>query len=219
MSEKIGRNTVSWIELPHRRPALLLINILLIAVFTALGPMEQTLGASVRIVYLHGAWVWTAKIIFGLAALAGLAGLALPSRRRVRWQAWSQALGRTGLLFWVIYLPLVLLVMQMTWGGLFLDEPRWRVSLMLGIVAVLLQAALYLLNNPWVTSTANLLFGCTLWIMLDTAATELHPVSPIFGSDAVGIQIYFVVLVGLVLLLAAQVTDWVRVKSTKRGTE
>lgn len=81
MSEKIGRNTLSWIRLPLKRPALLLINMLLIAGFTALGPLERTLGAAIRIVYLHGAWVWTAKIIFGLAAQVTIWVRAISKKR------------------------------------------------------------------------------------------------------------------------------------------
>jgi hypothetical protein len=210
MSEKIVRNNLLSISLTGKRQAaLFLLNILLVAILTALGPLERTLGANIRVVYLHGAWVWTAKLIFGLAAVAGLVSLVLPKVRQ-RWEEWSLALGRTGLIFWLIYLPLALVVMQVNWGGFFFDEPRWRVSLMFGIVGTLLQAALYLVNTPWITSMANLLFGGALWVMIDTAATEMHPVSPIFGSDALGIQVYFVALLVLVLLLGVQVAIWIR---------
>ena len=209
MSEKIVRNNPLPIKLPGKlQAALFLLNILLIAIMTALGPLDLTLGANIRIVYLHGAWVWTGKFIFGLAAVAGLVSLLLPKARQ-HWAEWSLALGRTGLFFWLTYLPLSLVVMQVNWGGFFFDEPRWRISLMFGIVGTLLQIALYLLNTPWITSLANLLFGSALWLMIDTAATEMHPVSPIFGSDAVGIQVYFVALLVLVLLLGGQVAGWV----------
>ena len=216
MSEKIAPNTLPWAKLSLKGLALFLANILLIAVVTALGPLEQTLGANIRLIYLHGAWVWTAKVVFGLAALAGLAGLLFP-HRRLRWIDWSLALGRAGLLYWLVYLPLALLVMWVNWGGFFFDEPRWRVSLMLGVVAVMLQVALYLLDSPRIASAANLLFGATLWIMLGAAAVEMHPVSPIFGSDATGIQVYFLALTGLVMLLAAQVAVWMRAAFRKQG--
>jgi hypothetical protein len=34
------------------------------------GPEEKSLGANVRIVYLHGAWVLSAELAFVAAALA-----------------------------------------------------------------------------------------------------------------------------------------------------
>ena len=83
MSEKIVRNNPLPIKLPGKlQAALFLLNILLIAIMTALGPLDLTLGANIRIVYLHGAWVWTGKFIFGLAAVAGLVSLLLPKARQ-----------------------------------------------------------------------------------------------------------------------------------------
>jgi hypothetical protein len=81
------------------------ITVFAIAVLTFLGPEEKSLGANVRIVYLHGAWVLAAEVAFIAAALAGLLGLVL---RRDLFHAWSAALGRTGIVFWVTYLPLSL---------------------------------------------------------------------------------------------------------------
>jgi hypothetical protein len=40
---------------------LFFIVVLAIAVLALFGPEEQSLGANVRIVYLHGAWVLTAE--------------------------------------------------------------------------------------------------------------------------------------------------------------
>ena len=98
-----------------------------------LGPEEKSLGANVRIVYLHGAWVLTAEIAFFAAALAGLFGLIL---RKDIFHAWSAALGRTGIIFWVTYLPLSLFAMQSNWNGLFLAEPRFRLAMMFAVTGV-----------------------------------------------------------------------------------
>ncbi len=51
------------------------IVLLAIVVMTFFGPEEQTLGSNVRLVYLHGAWVLTAELLFAAAALSGLIGL------------------------------------------------------------------------------------------------------------------------------------------------
>ena len=104
---------------------LFFVVVLAIAVLALFGPEEQSLGANVRIVYLHGAWVLTAEIAFIAAALAGLAGLIT---RRDVFHRWSAALGRAGIVFWVTYLPLSLLAMQTNWNGLFLSEPRFRLA-------------------------------------------------------------------------------------------
>ena len=181
----------------------ILLTLAAIALVTAFGPREQTLGANLRLVTLHGAMVWTGKLVFGAAALAGLA--ALVSRRRGL-AALSQALGRTGLLFWLTYLPMSLLLMQLTWNGLFFDEPRWRVPFSFGVAAVLLQAALWLINHPDLTSLGNLAFGAALWWRMGGLGTVLHPTSAISASDSLRIQLFFVALLILTLLFALQFT-------------
>ncbi len=190
------------------RAAGILLNLALIALAVASGPLENTLGASIRLVYLHGAWVETGKVAFGLAALAGLCGLLpfLPPIWQRRGQALSLALGRTGLVFWLTYLPMSLLVMQVTWGGFFFDEPRWRIPLMFGVVGALLQAGLFLLNRPRLASLANLLYGVALWLGLGELTNVLHPDSPIFSSGSSRIEFYFIVLLALTLFLGMQIT-------------
>ncbi len=191
-----------------RRAAGILLNLALIAIAVASGPVENTLGASVRLVYLHGAWVEVGKYAFGLAALAGLVGLLpfLSYSWQRRGQALSLALGRSGLFFWLTYLPMSLLVMQATWGGFFFDEPRWRVPFMFGVVGALLQAGLYLVNRPRLASLANLMYGAALWLVLGGLTNVLHPDSPIFNSGSPRIEFYFIVLLALTLFLGMQIT-------------
>ena len=174
-----------------KSPLLFFFATLLIIVLIAfLGPEEKDLGANVRIVYLHGAWVLTAELAFALASLAGLAGLIL---RRDMFHALSAALGRTGIVFWVTYLPLSLLAMQSNWNGLFLAEPRFRLALTFAVVGVLLQAGLWMINQKWLTSLANLAFFITLRVIFATAQNIMHPPpSPIFNSGNYVIIGFFV---------------------------
>lgn len=156
------------------------IAVLLIAGLALIGPEEQSLGANVRIVYLHGAWVLTAEVAFLAAASTGLIGLVT---RREKWHAWSAALGRAGIIFWVTYLPLSLWAMQSNWNGLFLAEPRFRLALTFAVVGVLMQAGLWILNLGWLTSAANLVFLVVLRVAFATASNVMHPPpSPIFNS-------------------------------------
>lgn len=185
---------------------LFFATLLLIVLAALLGPEEQDLGANVRIVYLHGAWVLTAELAFALSALAGLVGLV--ARKEV-FHAWSAALGRTGILFWVTYLPLSLLAMQANWNGLFLAEPRFRLALTFAVVGVLLQAGLWMINQQWLTSLANLAFFIALRVIFATAQNIMHPPpSPIFNSGNYVIIGFFVGLNLLAWLAAYFLTRW-----------
>lgn len=198
----------AWVSFLRRyRFWLLLITLGFIIATTAVAPLEKTLGARVRLVYLHGAWVWTGKVAFGLAGLAGL-GVFLCANRRSFWSGWSLAFGRTGLFFWLTYLPLSLVVQQLNWGGIYWDEPRWRVPLAFGVAGALLQIALTLFNHPRWTAMANLVFGVVLWAGLARLENVLHPDSPIFGSGSQRIETFFLVLLFLTILLMIEVAHW-----------
>lgn len=202
----------------HSRRALgvLLLALLGITGLVAFfGPAERTLGANLRLVVLHGAWVWAGKTAFALAGLTGLAGL-LVAKHRAALSGWSLALGRTGLAFWLTYLPMSLLAMQLNWGGLFFEEPRWRVPFAFGVTAALLQVALALLRLDRVTCIANLGFGVALWVALGGTANVLHPESPIFSGGAARIQCFFLILLLLSLAIGGIFTLLVRQKTARQ---
>lgn len=184
---------------------LFVLIILLIAGYTWFGPAEATLGTNVRVVYLHGAWVWAALAGFIVAGIVGLIGLIT---RRTTLQHWSRALGRTGLFFWITYLPISLWAMQANWNGLFLAEPRWRMAAIFAISGLLLQIGLTLLENPAWASGFNLAFVVALFVVLQATDNVMHPPAPMLDSDARRIQLFFMGLNILTLLAAWQVSRW-----------
>src|SRR5215216_1602404 len=168
---------------------------IVIALLALFGPEEKSLGANVRIVYLHGAWVLTAEVAFLAAALAG--AIAFLTKRDV-FHKWSAALGRTGIVFWVTYLPLSLWAMESNWNGLFLSEPRFRLAVIFAVTGILLQAGLWLININWITSVANIIYIVVLRVIFATADNVMHPPpSPIFKSGNYTIIGFFLALIAL----------------------
>lgn len=181
---------------------IFILTLLAIAALTFLGPAEKSLGTNVRVVYLHGAWIWAAMACFLVAAIAGLFGLIT---RGERMQRWSRAIGRTGLLFWITSLPISMWAMQTNWNGLYLAEPRFRLAVVFAITGLLIQIGITIVDKLSWASIANLGFGIALIWSLRSTQDVLHPSSPIYQSDARLIQIFFTSLVILTLLLAWQV--------------
>ncbi|OGO65518.1 MAG: hypothetical protein A2030_10900 [Chloroflexi bacterium RBG_19FT_COMBO_50_10] len=182
-----------------------IITLLAIAIFTSFGPAELSLGTHIRVVYLHGAWVWVSLAAFLAAGVCGGVGLVTKCSA---FHCWSGAFGRTGLFFWVTYLPLSLWAMQTNWNGLFLAEPRWRMALVFAISGLLLQVGLSLANKPILTSSLNSGFSIALMVALLNTTNVMHPVSPILNSEAWRIQFFFAGLVLLTLLAAWQMARW-----------
>jgi hypothetical protein len=179
---------------------LFFITVIVIALLGLFGPEEKSLGANVRLVYLHGAWVLAAELAFVAAAVVGMIALIL---RRANLHKWSAALGRTGIIFWVTYLPLSLWAMQSNWNGLFLAEPRFRLAAIFAVTGVLLQVGLWLIDRDWITSFANILFIVVLRVVFSTAENIMHPPpSPIFNSGNYIIIGFFLALIVLTLFAA-----------------
>ena len=179
---------------------LFFITIIVIALLALFGPEEKSLGANVRIVYLHGAWVLSAELAFVAAAIAGFVALITG---RGLFHQWSAALGRTGIIFWITYLPLSLWAMESNWNGLFLSEPRFRLAVIFAVTGVLLQVGLWLINTDWITSAANIIFIVVLRIIFATASNVMHPPpSPIFNSGNYAIIGFFMALILLTLVAA-----------------
>ncbi len=184
-----------------RTPLILFIaTVILIALLALFGPEEKTLGSNVRIVYLHGAWVLAAEVAFFAAAIAGAIGLIT---KRIAFHRWSAALGRTGIFFWLTYLPLSLWAMESNWNGLVLSEPRFRLAAIFAVTGILLQVGLWIINIDWVTSLANILFIIVLRVSFSSASNIMHPPpSPIFNSGNYLIIGFFLAMILLTLVAA-----------------
>lgn len=187
---------------------------LIISLLLLIGPEERTLGVNVRVVYLHGAWVWAAVVCILTSAGAGLIGLIA---RREELQFWSRALGRSGLVFWMTYLPISLWAMEANWNGFFFAEPRWRLGLTFAIAGLLLQGGLAFLGDLEWASGFNVLYAFFLILALLTSEEVLHPTNPIFGSDAWRIRLFFIILFLTALVAAWHLTRWFRKADSRPG--
>ena len=177
----------------------LIILIVPFILLAASGPAEKSLGVNVRVVYLHGVWVWAALAALIAAGAAGAAGIIT---QKTQLHAWSRALGRTGMLLWITYLPISMWAMQSNWNGLYLAEPRWRLALIFAVTGLLLQVGLSLIGRPLWTSAANLGFIAALLTALARTQEVMHPPSPILSSDSRLIQANF----GWLLLISLLIT-------------
>jgi hypothetical protein len=190
----------------------LVIFIVLIAIIAGVsifGPPEQSLGEHVRLVYLHGAWVWTAIAGFLAAAVAGFVAML---KQSLNLDSWSIALNRAGLFFWITYLPITLVTARFNWNGLFLEEPRWRMALDLAIVGVLFQLAILVIRRAYVGSAISVGYLLILIWSLMTTDQILHPRGPIATSNSSTIQLFFGVLTMLTIVSGIFLTFWFRNK-------
>jgi hypothetical protein len=183
-----------------------ILSLITAAGLTAVGPQQASLSANVRIVYLYEAWELSAEIVLGLAAATGLLAILF---RREALHLWSAGLARTGLFFWVTYLPLAVWALNAGWNDLFRTEIRFRAGVVFAVTGLLLQISLTLLARPVLSSLANVLFFAALQITLTQTAYVTHPSpAPILGSGILAIELYFIGVLLVTLMSAYFMTRW-----------
>ncbi len=190
---------MNWIKTKVHPLVGFLLALCLAGAFAFFAPLERTLGSGIRLVLFHGAWVWVGITIYAIAGILGLFGL-ITHRETIN--RYSIAAGRTGLVFWVTYLPMSLIVMQVFWNGFFFDEPRWRIPFMLGVVGLLIQVGSWMLDRLIIGSSLNVIFALVMGISMLGLTSILHPDSPVTSSNSITIQFNFVV-VFIILIIAA----------------
>jgi magnesium-transporting ATPase (P-type) len=174
--------------------------------------MERTLGAGIRIVYLHVALTWTGMLGLYAAALLGLPGAIWDRRRLVRW---AQAAGQVGAIFFAVSLAVSLLAGRVNWGGLAWREPRTYAMLQ-----VLAATMIILVLQSWLQDTRlrgllalfpSLLLTWSVW----ATPLQLHPQNPIGTSPSLAIRLTFYALFALFALAAAWLTLVVAARSLR----
>ena len=178
----------------------------LLALWIALAPAEARLGNVIKLVYVHGALVWTGLATFSAAGALGLAALVL---RRPVWYQGTRAAGLAAIIVWIAYVISSMAVTGLTWGQVVAwNEPRVRATALILGAAILLSLVSRLIDHPDFTAAVNLMMGIVPWIVVQQAGVIRHPVDPIGGSESTAIQSYYLLIVLTIGALAATLVAW-----------
>lgn len=170
-------------------------------------PAERTLGgANARLVYFHGALVWAAILTWFIAA--GVGALAV-LRRSDSLHLISRALGRVGLLWWALYIPVSILAANATWANnswnlTFLLEPRFQMAFQVLALGLLVQGLQFFAVHPRWSSIANIGLVLVLVLLLGITERVLHPPAPIRDTESLRIQLAFASMTVLLLIAGFQ---------------
>jgi len=203
-------------------PALALGFFVLLVVGVILAPAETRLGNLVKLVYVHGALVWTGLLCFSSAGLLGLTALGMhylfgSVERSRTWYHGTEAAGLASLGVWIVYVISSMAVTGLTWGQLIAwNEPRVRATAFILVAAIVVFVVSKLVNHRDFTAAANILMGIVPWVMVRQAGVIRHPVDPIGGSGSMAIQGFYWLIVFTVAGLAATWIAWLWVGAELR---
>ena len=197
--------------------------LVLLAVWLVLAPAEARLGQVVKLVYVHGALVWTGLLTFDLAGLLGIVALLLhwvTRRRATAWYRGTWAAGVAALIVWVIYAISAMLVTGLTWGQwIAWGEPRVRATGMILLAAVAAAVVVRLVDQKDFTAMVNVALGVAPWLVVSRVEAIRHPVNPIGGSGSTAIQGFYLLIVLTVVGLATTLVAWLWAGAESSGQE
>jgi hypothetical protein len=195
-------------------PLLAVSLLVLLVIWILLSPSDTRLGNLVKLVYVHGALVWTGLLTFSVAGLLGLAALVV---RRPIWYRGAQSAGLAALIVWCVYVISAMAVTGLTWGQVVAwHEPRVQATGLILVAAVLLFGVTWLVKQRDFTALVNLIMGIVPWVVVQRAEVIRHPVDPIGGSESAAIQIYYWLIVFTVAGLAAILVAWLWTKAGQK---
>ena len=208
------------LEIVRKRvlPVLGVVLFALLVLWVVLAPSESRLGNLVKLVFVHGALVWSGLLAFTIAGALGVVSLAVryvlgalkPAARgwSTVWYRGTESAGLAALIVWIAYVISSMAVTGLTWGQIVAwNEPRVQATGLILLAAMVLFVVARLVANADFTAIVSVLMGIVPWFMVKQAGVIRHPVDPIGGSESAAIQtsygLILLTVVGLTLTLIA----------------
>ncbi len=195
----------------RRRIGPLLIGLAaLLALLLWLSPAEQTLGQVVKLVYLHGALVRTAVVIFAVSLPVNLIALI---NGAPTWLAWGKALAWTAILAWLAHTLFSMVTTYAAWGVFIAwSEPRTRFTFSLAAITVIIAGVAIMVGNARFSALAlAALAGLTLGLLPSQGIIQ-HPLDPIGTSPSGAIQAFYAAILVVSLAIGGLFAVWLRGK-------
>ncbi|MDO8670901.1 MAG: hypothetical protein Q7O66_05655 [Dehalococcoidia bacterium] len=181
----------------RRGPIVLVAMILVLLVIVWASPAEETLGDLVKIVYVHGALIRAAELVFVASGMAGALYLLKKTTLAVRW---SWALQRSAFICLLLSFIASLYAMILSWGGINWTEPRFlAVGRILAASAIALTLN-YLLPRAKIMAWTSMFMVAVVLFEIATAGLVLHPDNPIGTSPSMATKVYYY---GILLCIVA----------------
>lgn len=178
----------------------------LMALVLWLAPLEQTLGAGIRIVYIHVALIWTGMLQL---VVAGILGLILLITESPGVQQWVTTISRVGFGFLTAAVVASLWAEIVNWGAILWSEPRTRAMLQLLAVALIARVLYGWIRQPRIQGLLHLLVALFLVASTLLVPRFFHPDDPIGSSTATAIQLTFYSLFSLCFIAGLWIMGYI----------
>ena len=179
-----------------------------VALFAALWliPPEQTLGNVIKVIFLHGALVRVALLVF---ATAGILSAAYLLTQKPALYAWAMAAQKGAVILWIVYALTSMVSTRLSWGEwIAWEEPRVRASFHVLWFSIACLLLVLWMGNRYLSAAVNVLVTIVSWTLIQGASIIRHPFDPIGSSGSNTYQMLYWVMVGALALLSVLLVRW-----------
>ncbi len=176
-----------------------------------LSPADKTLGQIVKLVYLHGALVRTAMVLFAIGLPVNLIALV---RGQSGWSSWGKAFAWMAVATWLAHAFFSMVTTYAAWG-VFIAwfEPRTRFTFALAAVGVVIVVVARLVGNARFSALVfALLAGLTLSLAAPRLGVIQHPLDPIGSSPSNAIRTFYTAILAVSMVLGGLLTIWLQAR-------
>jgi hypothetical protein len=173
-----------------------------------LSPAERTLGQTVKLVYLHGALVRTAMVLFAISLPINLVALL---GGRVGWLAWGKAITWTAVTIWLIHTLFSIITTYVAWGVLIAwFEPRTRFTFAVAALGLVIVAITHLVGDDRFSALAFVVLAGLTLILAPRLGAVQHPLNAIGSSPSNAIRAFYIAIWVISLVMGALLAIWLR---------
>jgi hypothetical protein len=171
-----------------------------------ISPLERTLGAGIKPVYLHVSLTWTGMLLFSLSGLIGI-GVVISANDNL--VSWLKTIFTLAVGFYFVGFLISMVASLVNWGGIPFREPKTLTALNIIVVS----GVIWILSN-WIHQkrVLGLLSPLPIIFMIWTVGGSrmvLHPDNPV-NSSPDGIRYAFYGMFILAILLAGWFVAYIR---------
>jgi hypothetical protein len=171
-----------------------------------LSPEERTLGQTVKLVYLHGALVRSAMVLFVVSLPVNIVTLLAG---RNEWSAWGKALIWAAVAIWLVHTLFSMVTTHAAWGTLIAwFEPRTRFTFTLAVAAVIIVAISQLVDDARFCSSAYILLAGLTLVLAPRLGAIQHPLDPINSSPSNAIRTFYLAIQIVTLAIGGLLVVW-----------
>jgi hypothetical protein len=191
---------------PKKLPVSLIVTLLIGIVLIYFSPLDSQLGPVLKLVYLHGALIFTGLFLFAALGFVSIASIFRNSLRDLLLD-----IERTALVFWLSAAIVGNIASELAWGGIYWNEPRLKVIIIISLISLSIYFISTAYDNYKIRSILGIALSSLVFLLIQGAGKIMHPDNP-FGASESSIWFFFGIITLVSLIISIQMVHWLSEK-------